>query len=119
MMLEECATRSRMHESHDFFNELINLEFLDGIPIVLLLNKVDILREKIAAKPFVFEDFEGDGKSEDDVLDFVKNYYIDGDDNMIVHKTMAIDNNNIENIWTDVEKYIFQHNLDGVGMMDQ
>jgi guanine nucleotide-binding protein G(i) subunit alpha len=67
---------NRMLESLEVFEELLNSELFKGIPILLLLNKLDIFTQKIAKKDLscVFPEYKG-GNDVEASIEFIKEKY--------------------------------------------
>jgi len=60
MLIEEDDTTNRMEESLKLFQKLSGSQWLRDTAMILFLNKSDLLKEKIQARPLrqCFEDFE-------------------------------------------------------------
>ena len=56
-MLDEASTTTRVSESFKLYSFIVNSDFLSKIPIVVFLNKTDVLKEKL--KTMQFGDFIG------------------------------------------------------------
>ena len=61
MMLREDQNTNRMKESLVVFKNTINNQYLNKIPVILFLNKIDLLRDKIGQVDIkqCFADFTG------------------------------------------------------------
>jgi guanine nucleotide-binding protein G(i) subunit alpha len=72
----EDEITNRMLESLNLFEDLFNSEIFKGIPILLLLNKLDIFTQKISKKDLscVFPEYKG-GNDLEAAIEFVKQKY--------------------------------------------
>jgi guanine nucleotide-binding protein G(i) subunit alpha len=72
----EDDKKNRMLESLEVFEELLNSEIFKGIPILLLLNKLDIFTQKISKKDLscFFPEYKG-GNDLEAAIEFVKQKY--------------------------------------------
>ena len=61
MVLREDQTVNRMHEALNIFKQTVNHEYLNDTPIILFLNKIDLLKDKISQADIkkCFPTFEG------------------------------------------------------------
>jgi hypothetical protein len=50
-MMEEDQTMNQLHDSLSLFEQLVSNQALTEVPLVLLLNKRDILERKIEYRP--------------------------------------------------------------------
>jgi GTPase SAR1 family protein len=61
MMLEEgFTTKNRMLDALELFSEVVNHELLSSIPVILLMNKLDLAEEKVKSSSVVkhFPDYK-------------------------------------------------------------
>jgi GTPase SAR1 family protein len=107
MVLYEDDETNRILESMDIFDSIVNSEVFKTKPIVLLLNKIDLFKEKIKSFPLknTFSDYEG----EDDygkAVEFIENKFISlnkFDKNRIrIFKFSALETKEVEDIMTNV-----------------
>jgi guanine nucleotide-binding protein G(i) subunit alpha len=72
----EDEITNRMLESLKLFEDLFNSEIFKGIPILLLLNKLDIFTQKISKKDLscVFPEYKG-GNDVEAAIEFIKQKY--------------------------------------------
>ena len=102
MVHSEDNTRTAMEESLEVFRSIINSPWFQSKTIVLFLNKVDLLQAKLAKVPVTdyFDDFDGDPKSEKDVLLAIKTRYLSCDEQkgrkIFTFNTCATNTENIE-----------------------
>jgi GTPase SAR1 family protein len=57
MVIREDEKTNRLRESLNLFEQIWNNRWLRIVSVILFLNKMDILREKIEAKQFLIEDY--------------------------------------------------------------
>ena len=76
--VEEDPNKNAMHESLELFDSIVNSPWLTKTPVILFLNKNDIFAEKLKCSPITdyFPDYEGDTKSYDETLYFLKQKFL-------------------------------------------
>jgi len=76
LQLREEPSVNRMHESLHLFANLLNFNYFENIPIVLLLNKTDLFSEKIQRRPLsaCFPEYSG-GANYRAALQFIENKF--------------------------------------------
>eukprot|EP00794_Sanderia_malayensis_P005667 gene5667-6363_t len=122
MQLEEDCTKNAMQESLDVFGSIINSQWFKKSQIILLLNKVDIFKEKINTHPLTnyFDDFTGDSTSFEDSVDFIKQKYTgcDAQKNrqMLTYPTCATNTENIEYVTTIAFQKVLRKALAKLGV---
>jgi len=129
-MLREDKTRPRMTETSLIFEEMTTYT-LQKIPIILLLNKVDIFKEKLHAGKSIrtyFADYKGPDTWEASA-EHIRNFYLrKAPDNAEIYTyfTTAVDTQNIETIWKATREIILNrivtsskglNNMYGISMM--
>nr|XP_056723455.1 guanine nucleotide-binding protein subunit alpha-15-like [Euleptes europaea] len=77
--LEENARENRMRESLDLFRTILELPWFQGTSIILFLNKVDILEEKITSSDLAnyFPSFPGPKQDAHAAKEFIQGMYMD------------------------------------------
>lgn len=132
VILEDRKT-NRVQESRNIFDTIINNRIFERIAVILFLNKVDILKEKVTRSniaEYIEEfgeieevcrlcpGFRGDPSSLEDVKKFVLFYFLSARRNtskhLYHHFTVAIDTNNIRIVFKDVKDSILKKNLDAL-----
>ncbi|RUS76341.1 hypothetical protein EGW08_015903 [Elysia chlorotica] len=116
-VLMEDRKTNRLVESCNIFETIINNRSFASVSIILFLNKMDLLQEKVAAVDLsqYFPEFKGDPRS----LEDVKNFLCDLFDSrrrerakpLFHHFTTAIDTENIKHVFQDVKDTILHDNL--------
>lgn len=116
-VLMEDRKTNRLQESCDIFETIINNKSFSNVSIILFLNKMDLLREKIKHVSIAdyFCQFEGDPQD----LDTVKAFELSLFDSrrrernkpLFHHFTTAIDTENIKHVFQDVKDTILHDNL--------
>ena len=76
--VDDDAATNQMAESIKVYSEFANLDSLKHVPVVLILNKKDLLAEKLKYSNFKdhVPDFQGDSKNQSVVIDYIKSKFI-------------------------------------------
>jgi len=132
VLLEDRKT-NRLQEARTIFDTIINNRIFERISVILFLNKVDLLKEKVGRSNIEeyieeFSDVEsvravapafgGDPTSLEDVKLFVLYFFLSSRRNpakpLYHHFTVATDTNNIRMVFKDVRDTILKKNLDAL-----
>ncbi|XP_073699767.1 guanine nucleotide-binding protein G(q) subunit alpha-like [Garra rufa] len=108
---ENNDQKNRMEESLSLFYTTINSQWFANSSIILLLNKMDILAEKICFSDLktTFPQFEGRRRDAHDAMEFIRNLYEQKADNfklIYCHFTCAMDTKITQIIFSDVKDTI-------------
>ncbi|KAK7507954.1 hypothetical protein BaRGS_00000919 [Batillaria attramentaria] len=116
-VLMEDRKTNRLQESCDIFETIINNKSFSNVSIILFLNKMDLLQEKIKHVSIAeyFDNFEGDPHNIDVVKAFELNLFDsrrrERNKPLFHHFTTAIDTENIKHVFQDVKDTILHENL--------
>jgi len=132
VLLEDRKT-NRVQESRNIFDTIINNRIFEKISVILFLNKIDLLVNKVRQSNIKhyfpeFENidrvrkhspkFEGNHRSVEDVKYFLYFYFISArrfSERVLYHHfTVAIDTSNIKLVFKDVKDTILHKNLDSL-----
>ncbi|GFO23360.1 guanine nucleotide-binding protein subunit alpha-12 [Plakobranchus ocellatus] len=116
-VLMEDRKTNRLVESCNIFETIINNRSFASVSIILFLNKMDLLAEKVATVDLshYFPEFKGDPRSMDDVKRFMCSLFDcrrrERSKPLFHHFTTAIDTENIKHVFQDVKDTILHDNL--------
>ncbi|XP_064641297.1 guanine nucleotide-binding protein subunit alpha-12-like isoform X2 [Lineus longissimus] len=119
-VLMEDRSVNRLTESVNIFETIVNNKCFQSASIILLLNKTDLLEQKIKDTTFkdYYPEFEGDSHKMEDVQNFILDLYDakrrDRSKPLFHHFTTAIDTENIKFVFQAVKDTILQHNLESL-----
>ncbi len=120
--LREDPTKNAMEESLEMFNSIINSTWFKTKPIILFLNKMDLLETKIKHSSIgdYYPDFSGNSKSFEDVSSFIKNKYLLCDRQkgrqIYSFNTCATDTRNIQKVSQICFHMVFRKTLSAMGL---
>ena len=103
-VLRDDPSTNSMQESLEVFESVINSAWFKSKSVVVFLNKVDLLQEKLMNSDIreYHADFSGDPHCCDNVIDFMKKKYLDCDRqkgrNIYLFTTCATDTDNITKV---------------------
>ncbi len=117
--LREDESQNRMKETLLMFEELVAGELTARMPVILLLNKTDLFRAKLARTPLtVYWPAYTGGSAFEPAAAFVRKQFVElgppGAD-IYAHFTCAIDTENIRLVWRDVRETIYKRLLKTAG----
>lgn len=116
-VLMEDRKTNRLQESCDIFETIINNKSFSNVSIILFLNKMDLLEEKIKHVSIgdYFEEFQGDPRDIAAVKTFELHLFDsrrrERNKPLFHHFTTAIDTENIKHVFQDVKDTILHDNL--------
>jgi len=102
---------NRMHEALKLFEQLVGTNFFEGKSVIILLNKYDLFKEKIATVPITvaFDDYpeDKDPHGIDDVVQFIAGKFLQCFDKkqvkltspLHVHRTYAFDTDLVSKVF--------------------
>jgi len=114
LKLREDMEISGMTDCLDLFDDIINNKWFKNTPVILFLNKVDLLKEKITHVPIstYFEDYKGDPHDVEESTAFIRRKFISRSKNpdKQIHTlvTCATDTNNIAAVFQTIKKILLQ-----------
>ncbi|KAL9647852.1 hypothetical protein ABK040_008126 [Willaertia magna] len=105
----------RVQETVEVLRDISNKPMFLNTPLIMILNKKDILQQKLKNKSFkqYFKEFKGDEKDDKEVIEFLKQYYLQfttdhARDNLRVYPLSAIDQNETKNVFTEVADFVIK-----------
>lgn len=120
--LYEDDQTNRMREALDLFKQISNSRWFKDTAMILFLNKKDLFSEKIQKVPIsvCFSNYDGPKHDEIESREFIKERFKElapmqgrhESKKMFCHFTCAIDRNQVENIFRDVQRIIIHQNLE-------
>lgn len=116
-VLFEDRRTNRLVESCNIFETIVNNKAFSHISLILFLNKVDLLEEKICIVDIsdYFPLFRGDPRSLKDVKHFLVTLFngrrAERSQPLFHHFTTAIDTRNIRHVFNDVQDTILRKNI--------
>ncbi|KIO31398.1 hypothetical protein M407DRAFT_19543 [Tulasnella calospora MUT 4182] len=128
-VLYEDETVNRMAEALTLFDAVVNSRWFTKSSIILFLNKIDLLQEKLRARnsPIrdIFEDYSGPDDGSDADFDYACEYFRrlflarnqSSHKRLITHLTCATDTKQIKVVITTVNEHILKNNLEEVGFV--
>lgn len=126
-LLEENNLDNRMQESLTLFYTTIHAPWFVNASIILFLNKMDILAEKIKTSDLqiYFPKFQGRRRDHSAAMDFIREMYMQqalsheksGNKNIYPHFTCATDTNNIRSVFNDVKDTVLIKSLQEYGVL--
>ncbi|XP_037826578.1 guanine nucleotide-binding protein subunit alpha-11-like [Lucilia sericata] len=116
-VLKENEERNRLKESKSIFESIS--KFFQNTPIIMFLNKTDLLDEKIKRSHLdeYFPDFKGKRGNSKDAREFILNMFLKIRPLMYSHFTCATDTENIRVVFTAVKDIILTTNLNNFGLV--
>ena len=109
----EDDVTNRMKEAMELFEKTVNNQIFIDKKVVLLLNKKDVIREKLQRKDLsdTFEDYKG-GKDYDNAVGFITQKFkecVKGDKERIqVRFCQATDQNDVKVVFDEVKQLLAQ-----------
>ncbi|CAJ1070147.1 guanine nucleotide-binding protein G(q) subunit alpha-like [Xyrichtys novacula] len=117
-VLVESVNENRMEESMALFQTIINYEWFKESSVILFLNKIDLLEEKIMYSHLVdyFPEYDGPQRDVKAGKDFILDMFVSLNPNekkiIYSHFTCATDTDNIQIVFRAVKDHILQGNLE-------
>lgn len=115
--LYEDESVDRMVESLKLFANTINSPYFKDTPVILFLNKIDILERKLKTSPIkdYYPAYSGDPYSAEEVCEFMRQLYVCQNLNPLrqvyVHNTCATDTESMKFVIGAVTDMVFQKNI--------
>ncbi|XP_013855115.1 guanine nucleotide-binding protein G(q) subunit alpha [Austrofundulus limnaeus] len=122
-VLAESSNENRMEESMALFKTIITYKWFEKSSIILFLNKLDLLEEKIMHSHLVDYFPEYDGPQQDVqagkmfILDMFESLNPNEDKIIYSHFTCATDTDNIRFVFCAVKHHILQINLEAQNLV--
>lgn len=119
-VLEEDESTNRMHESLELFNNIINNEWFEDMPILLFMNKIDLFERKIQKVDLkvCFTSYK-DGCDQDKALQYIQMRFErknkTPDRNIYSYVTCATDTENAKKVFNSVKHIILKDILAATG----
>jgi len=116
-VLVESDVENRMEESKALFRTIITYPWFHNSSVILFLNKMDLLAEKILYSHLAdyFPEYDGNPRDDEKAREFILKMFVDlnPDPDKIIysHFTCATDTENIRFVFAAVKDTILQHNL--------
>lgn len=113
---------NRLVDAFALFEQVVNHESLSKIPVILFLNKIDLLQQRLTVSPVknYFKDYKGDN-TYDDVRKWCSKKFLalnhTKERKMYVHYTFATDTNQIKAVLRAVNDIILSMHLKVTGVM--
>ena len=127
-VLEEDNMTNSLEESLQLFETITASDFFKSTPIVLFLNKIDVLKEKVAEginfSRYFPEYCERDGDF-DAIIDYISDQFADrkvkneqdyDERPLYIHQTCATDTENIKVVFSMVHDIILSNIFSEIGM---
>ncbi|XP_063770521.1 guanine nucleotide-binding protein subunit alpha-15 [Pseudophryne corroboree] len=134
--LEENRKENRMRESLALFRSVMELPWFKETPIILFLNKTDLLAEKICSSDLAtyFPKFKGPRHDAEAATKYIMRYYEeiflktkildvfgkvkkDGARTLYIHETCATDTQNIRKVFNDTKEAVLRKYLIEFGIV--
>ncbi|XP_050951295.1 guanine nucleotide-binding protein subunit alpha-11-like [Labeo rohita] len=126
-LLAENNKDNRMEESLSLFYTTIHSNWFVNSSIILFLNKMDILAEKIQSSDLqtYFPQFKGKRRDTQDAMEYIKHLYIQksvsyetkNSKKIYPHFTCATDTKNIQKVFNDVKDTVLVKALEDFGLV--
>jgi guanine nucleotide-binding protein G(i) subunit alpha len=115
----EEPNKTRLQESLEVFESMINHEWFSQLPWILFLNKSDLFAEKLKKVNLseTFKEYKG-GDDFDKGVEFIRELYMSKVKNktpIYVHTTCALDTNKVKTVFEDVQDFVFRQRLSAGG----
>lgn len=116
-VLFEDEWTNRMHEALVLFESICNSRWFSTTPIILFLNKIDVLARKLTKSPVTqyFPDYRGDERNVDEVCKYFQELFHAQNRNrqrpVYVHYTCATDTQSMKFVIAAVTDMIIQRSL--------
>uniref|UniRef100_A0A8C5C888 Guanine nucleotide-binding protein subunit alpha n=2 Tax=Gadus morhua TaxID=8049 RepID=A0A8C5C888_GADMO len=123
-VLVESDNVNRMEESKALFQTIITYQWFKNSSVILFLNKIDLLEEKILFSHLVdyFPEYDGPPRDilagRDFILKMFDNLNPEPSKIIYSHFTCATDTDNIRFVFHAVKDYILQKNLEEYNLVD-
>jgi guanine nucleotide-binding protein G(i) subunit alpha len=107
---------NRLQESLNLFKEICNGEWFSKTAIMLVLNKIDVFKNKIKRSPLtkMFSDYEG-GDNPDAAIKHIENHFRSlnkfDQDRIYPHLTCATDFDSVKQVFNNMNAKIIELNL--------
>lgn len=117
LLLYEDNETNRLDESLNLFDQISNNTWLKDKPIVLFLNKSDVLEEKLGSSPFskYRPDFTGVDSDFDAIVDHVAELFMKRNGNpsrsIFQHITCATQTDNVQTVFRAVKEIVLKECL--------
>ncbi|XP_059214242.1 guanine nucleotide-binding protein G(q) subunit alpha-like [Centropristis striata] len=117
-VLVESVNENRMEESMALFRTIITYKWFKDSSVILFLNKIDLLEEKIMHSHLVdyFPEYDGPPRNVKAGQDFILDMFVSLNPNekkiIYSHFTCATDTDNIRFVFSAVKDHILQINLE-------
>jgi hypothetical protein len=114
-VLREDETQNRLQETVLLFDEVVNSHWFAATPVILFLNKVDLLQERLPVHKLsdCFPTYTG-GDDYDAAIQFIQNRFMEVNSQsrpIYTHATVAIDTENIKFIFSAVRDMVIKSAL--------
>lgn len=113
--LREDRSRWRQADTLELWREILQLSELAHKPIILMLNKVDIFKQKIQKKGIdcFWTDYKGPAGDWEPAADYIRNQFLQRvvspkDQPVVVHFLCAVDTSHVEQIWTGLRDVLLK-----------
>eukprot|EP00013_Stygamoeba_regulata_P029702 CAMPEP_0177650932 /NCGR_PEP_ID=MMETSP0447-20121125/12236_1 /TAXON_ID=0 /ORGANISM="Stygamoeba regulata, Strain BSH-02190019" /LENGTH=350 /DNA_ID=CAMNT_0019153895 /DNA_START=84 /DNA_END=1136 /DNA_ORIENTATION=+ len=123
LLLYEDNKTSRMAEALKLFEDIVKMAEFGKTPILLFLNKSDLLKEKIkdVTPAVLFPEYDG-GNNYDAALEWIKNMYLliaksGGDRKVYPHVTCALDQKTMKFVWNATSDVIVSQGFQNAGVV--
>ena len=123
MVLTEDSSKNAMEESLEMFKSIINSVWFRNKPVILFLNKIDLLEKKLKTATCLrdsFPEFTGDASKLADVVNFIQDKYLECDEQkgrpLFPFQTCATDTTNIEKVFQVCFHMVFRETLADIGL---
>jgi guanine nucleotide-binding protein G(o) subunit alpha len=122
----EDETKNSMSDSIELFGVITNNEYFKETAMILFLNKKDLYAEKIRDdKPITlcpdFEGYDGPAEDYDKTTAYIKRAFESKDDDsqkqIFTHLTCAVDKNQVEKVFNDIQTVIINASLAQGGLI--
>jgi len=113
---------NRMLESIKLFSELVNSKWFSRVPLILFLNKSDLLQERVdqgISIKIAFPEYDGEDEF-NAYVDYIYSKFKDVIKNqskpIYQHVTNATSKDNIKFVWSSVQNIVLEKALDSSGL---
>eukprot|EP01128_Nolandella_sp_AFSM9_P004414 TRINITY_DN1977_c0_g2_i1.p1 TRINITY_DN1977_c0_g2~~TRINITY_DN1977_c0_g2_i1.p1 ORF type:complete len:349 (+),score=94.60 TRINITY_DN1977_c0_g2_i1:156-1202(+) len=118
------AEITKLQESASIWEEVIQMEVFSASFFILMLNKVDLFKEKILRIPLkdTFTNYEGDAEDPDAAADFIRDYFLarfpEGHaESVQTHVTCALDTAQIKVVFGAMQTAMLERLMSNFGML--